>query len=84
MNVTIGVEEQVASVITDNSQLCWEILWEHFGVPSPSLSDHSPGAGGLHLYCLMIANLAVLEGLSRLTFMGHNEIENLLPKDETS
>lgn len=84
MNVTIGAEEQVASVITDNSQLCWEILWEHFGVPSPLLSDRSPGAGGLLLYCLMIANPAVLEGLSRLTFMGHNEIENSLPKDETS
>lgn len=72
MNVTISTEEQVASVITDNCQLCWEILWEHFGVPSPSLSDRSPGAVGLLLYCL------------RLTFVGHNEIENSLPKDETS
>lgn len=38
MNVTIDVEEQVASIITDNCQLCWKILWEHFGFPSPVLS----------------------------------------------
>lgn len=36
----------------------------------------------LLLYCLMIVNPAF--SLSRLTFMGHNEIENSLPKDETS
>lgn len=47
MNVTITVEEQVAAVITDNCQLCREILWEHFGVVSPSLCDRVPGALGL-------------------------------------
>lgn len=49
MNVTISAEEQVASVITDNCQLCREILWERFCVPSPSLCDRSPGAVGLRL-----------------------------------
>lgn len=50
----------------------------------PSLSDLSPGAVSLLLYCLRIINPAFLERLSRLTFVGRIKIENSLSKDETS
>lgn len=71
MNVTITVEEQVAAIITDNCQLCWEILWGHFGVPSCFLCDCATGAVGLLLYYLMNVILAFLGSLSRLSFMEH-------------
>lgn len=70
MNVTIGVEEQVASIITDNCQLCWEILWEHFGFPSPVLSLTILLVSCLLLYCLMIANPAFLENISKAHLHG--------------
>lgn len=50
MNVTITVEEQVAAIITDNCQLCWEIPWGHFGIPSSFLCDCATGAVGSLLY----------------------------------
>lgn len=70
MNVTITVEEQVAAIITDNCQLCWEILWGHFGVPSSFLCECATGAVGLLLYDLMI--------------VWSTKIENSLPKNGTS
>lgn len=70
MNVTIGVEEQVASIITDNCQLCWEILWEHFGFPSPVLPLTVLLVSCLLLYCLMVANPAFLEKLFKVHLHG--------------
>lgn len=77
MNVTISVEEQVASIITDNCQLCLGnpvgALWHPVSL-SLSVWPFSWCWSPLLLYCLR---------LSRLTFMGHDEIENSFPKDET-
>lgn len=78
----VNVEEQVAPVITDNCQLCWGILREHFGIPPPSHCDRCPGAVGLHLHRLIMVHPSFSETLSRLSFLVQNEIGNVPPKDE--